>query len=143
MTTRYESHPGRLLRDHLLEVAEGAKARLDHPALRYRELLREVGWLIGLSHDMGKYTSYFQAHLHEDKRFEGGLERHAFLGAVFAAWLVAKRLPELSEAPNKGFLPLLAYLVVRRHHGDLRSPKELVPKSRELKRWPDLGNIAG
>jgi len=143
MTTRYESHPGRPLRDHLLEVAEGTRACLDHPALRHRELLREVAWLAGLSHDVGKYTSYFQAHLHEDKRFEGGLERHAFLGAVFAAWIVRKRSPTLPEASNKEFLPLLAYLVVHRHHGDLRSPKELIPKSRELKRWPELGNITG
>lgn len=139
----YESHPGRLLREHLREVAEGAEARLDHPALRHRELLRKVAGLVGLAHDLGKYTSYFQAHLHEGQYFEGGLEHHAFLSAVFAAWLVSNRLSALPEAPGKEFLPLLSYLAVDRHHGHLRSPDELVPPSRELKRWLALGNIKG
>jgi len=92
---------------------------------------------------MGKYTSYFQAHLHEGKRFEGGLERHAFLGAVFAAWLVSKKMPALPEAPGKEFIPLLAYLAGHRHHGHLQSPEALIPESRELKSWPSLGNISG
>lgn len=143
MVAVYESHPGRQLYEHLQDVAEGTRTRLDHPALRHRELLREVALLAGLAHDVGKYTSYFQAHLHEGRRFEGGLERHAFLSAVFAAWLVSKRLPALPKAPGREFLPLLAYLAVHRHHGHLQSPDELVPASRELKRWPALGNIAG
>lgn len=142
MAVIYESHPGRRLNEHLREVAEGARARLDHPALRYRELLREVAWLMGISHDLGKYTSYFQAHLHEGKRFEGGLEFHAFPSAVFASYLVWKRLGQLPEGP-KEFLPLLAYLVVHRHHGHLKLPAELLPPSRELKHWPKLGNIKG
>jgi CRISPR-associated endonuclease/helicase Cas3 len=143
--TRYESHPGKLLREHLKEVAEGARARLDHPALRRQALLREVAWLIGLSHDIGKYTSYFQAHLHEEVRFPQGLERHAFPSAVFAAWLLQRRLPRLPEAdePLRDFLPLLGYLVVHRHHGHLRAPEELIPRSRELKGWPELGRLTG
>ncbi len=143
MNTIYQSHPGLLLREHLQSVAEGAKFRLDHPALRHRELLSEVAYLLGLAHDIGKYTSYFQAYLHQGHRFEGGLEHHAFLSAVFAAWLVSNRLSGLPETTGKEFLPLLAYLAVHRHHGHLRSPDELVPASRELKRWPALGNVAG
>lgn len=139
----YESHPGRSLKEHLQEVAEGAKARLDHPALRSRELLREVAYLVGLAHDIGKYTTYFQAHLREGKRFEGGLEFHAFPSALFAAYLIHRRLGSLPDAPHKEFLPLLAYLVIHRHHGHLQSPGELVPPNRELRQWPSLGNITG
>lgn len=143
--TQYESHPGKLLREHLKEVADGAAARLDHPALRCRSLLREAAWMIGLSHDIGKYTSYFQAHLHEGKRFPQDLERHAFPSAVFAAWLLQSRSPQLPEDDEllRDFLPLLGYLAVHRHHGHLRAPEELLPRSRELKGWPELGRMTG
>ncbi|RLE75164.1 MAG: CRISPR-associated endonuclease Cas3'', partial [Thermoprotei archaeon] len=123
----YESHPGKPLKAHLREVAEGARARLDHPALRHRELLREAAHILGLAHDLGKYTPYFQAHLREGKRFEGGLERHAFLGAVCAAWVLSGRLRALPEAPGREFLPLLGYLAVHRHHGHLKAPEEVLP----------------
>lgn len=139
----YESHPSVSLLKHLREVAEGAKARLDHPALRHRELLREVAYLVGLAHDIGKYTTYFQAHLHEGKRFEGGLEFHAFPSALFAAYLIQRRLDSLPDALHKEFLPLLAYVVIHRHHGHLQSPGEVIPRSRELKQWPTIGNVTG
>ena len=129
MATEYKSHPGKSLREHLQEVAEGARARLDHPALRHRALLREAAYLVGLTHDLGKYTSYFQKHLRTGKCFEGGLERHAFFGAVCAAWLLRERLSALpnGDAPGREFLPLLGYLAVHRHHGHLVAPETLLP----------------
>ena len=122
----YESHPGKPLKRHLAEVAEEAKGYLDHPALRQRQLLREAAYLVGLAHDLGKYTPFFQAHLKERRNF-GGLEHHSFLSALLAAWLALKRNEKLPEAPGREFLPLLAYLVVHRHHGHLRAPGALLP----------------
>lgn len=122
----YESHPGKPLKRHLAEVAEGAKGYLDHPALRQRQLLREAAYLVGLAHDLGKYTPFFQAHLMEGRNFDG-LERHSFLSALLAAWLALKRNEKLPEARGREFLPLLAYLVVHRHHGHLCAPKNLLP----------------
>jgi CRISPR-associated endonuclease/helicase Cas3 len=135
-TKRYESHPGKPLVEHLREVAAGARARLDHPALRHRELLRQAAFLVGLAHDLGKYTTYFQEHLRKKKRFEGGLERHAFLGALLAAWLLHERLQDrdLPDAPNREFLPLLGYLAVHRHHGHLVAPETLLPPPGGMKR---------
>ncbi len=140
---RYESHPGVRLHDHLLEVAKSAQIRLDHPALKQRELLRDVAWLVGVSHDLGKYTSYFQEYLSSGKRCQGNLERHGFVGAVFAAWLTIKKLPTLPEVRHKEFIPILAYIAVHRHHGHLQSPEVLIPRSLELKNWPSIGKIAG
>jgi len=122
----YESHPGKPLKKHLAEVAAAAKGYLDHPALRQTELLREAAYLVGLAHDLGKYTPFFQAHLKEGRNFNG-LERHSFLSAVLAAWLALKRNEKLPEAPGREFLPLLTYLAVHRHHGHLRAPKALLP----------------
>ncbi|WP_213698187.1 CRISPR-associated helicase Cas3' [Acetomicrobium sp.] len=140
---RYESHPGVRLHDHLLEVAKGAQMRLDHPALKQRELLRDVAWLIGVSHDLGKYTSYFQEYLSSGKRYQDNLERHGFVGAVFASWLTIKKLPTLPEVRHKEFVPILAYTAVHRHHGHLQSPEALIPRSPELKNWPSIGIIVG
>lgn len=123
----YESHQGKLLKEHLLEVAEGARARLDHPALRHRELLRETAYLIGLAHDLGKYTPYFQAYLKGQRRSQEGLEHHSFFGAIGSAQLLRARLKKLPEAPGKEFLPLLGYMVVYRHHGDLVAPAAALP----------------
>ncbi len=139
----YESHPGVRLHDHLLEVAKGAQMRLDHPALKQRELLRDVAWLIGVSHDLGKYTSYFQEYLSSGKRCQGNLERHGFIGAVFAAWLTIKKLSTLPEVRHKEFIPILAYIAVHRHHGHLQSPEVLIPRSLELRNWPSIGKIVG
>jgi len=127
MTVRYESHPGKPLKEHLHEVAHGARARLDHPALRHRELLRETAYIVGLAHDLGKYTPFFQAHLKGKGHSNGTLARHSFLGSLLAAWLLLQRLERLPDAPGKEFLPLLGYLVVHRHHGDLVAPEAILP----------------
>lgn len=130
----YQSHPGKLLREHLQEVAEAARRHLDHPALRYRELLREAAYLVGLAHDVGKYTSYFQKHLQNGTRFEGGLERHGFLSATLTAWILWQRRQTMPDAPGKQFLPLLGYLVVHRHHGHLLAPEVILPPLGDLRR---------
>lgn len=138
--TRFLARPGQPLLAHLHEVAAGARQRLDHPALRHRELLREVGWLVGVAHDMGKYTSFFQKRVQGQgggDQADGGLGRHAFPSAVVAAWLVERRLHDLPDAPGREFLPLLAYLAVHRHHGHLESPAEIIPAStKDVAGWP-------
>jgi len=132
----YYSHPGKRLSEHLEEVGRGACARLDNPALRDRRLLRQAAFLIGLSHDLGKYTTYFQNYLSAKRRFEGGLERHGFLGAVLCAWSLQQELDELPDSPCREFLPLIGYLTVHRHHGHLVAPQTIVPRSHHLRSWP-------
>ncbi len=131
---RAESHPGRALQDHLAEVARSAQEGLNHPALRARDLLGRMAYLVGASHDVGKYTSFFQAHLH-GKRPPNGLEFHAFPSAVFAAWLAREQVGERSWDDPQTYLPLLAFVVVHRHHGHLRAPSNLVPSLDALDAW--------
>jgi len=131
---RFESRPGQPLQQHLAEVAEGARQALAHPALRQRDLLASVAYIVGATHDAGKYTSFFQTYLRTQKRQEG-LEYHAFPSAVLAAWLTREWVGPFQEDRPESYLPLLAFLAVHRHHGHLKAPEALVPCRRDLKAW--------
>ncbi|MBI1788953.1 MAG: CRISPR-associated endonuclease Cas3'' [Acidobacteria bacterium] len=91
-----ESHPGKLLTDHLVEVS----ARLDGPLLR----------LAGLCHDLGKASGHFQDSLDGRGPLAPALRHHALLSAEILLE-VAGGLAAVDAA--------LAYLFVRRHHGEL------------------------
>ncbi|MBI4454799.1 MAG: CRISPR-associated helicase Cas3' [Acidobacteria bacterium] len=102
-----ESHPGRWLVDHLVDVAG-----------RLRTRKRSVPWLplAGLFHDVGKGTSFFQAHLHGQKAPQD-LKRHAQLGAV---WLLSYFQGKIGQELCPAIEDLaLAHLFVNRHHGRL------------------------
>lgn len=102
-----ESHPGRLLRDHLLDVARRVESIADRGSST---------WLAGLFHDVGKATSFFQEYL-QGNNSRPILKRHADLGAL---WLVNF----LANAPNtystlSAIDRAVACDFVRRHHGRL------------------------
>lgn len=129
------SHPGVALSDHLKGVAEEAQRLLDHPGLRDRERLRTLAYLVGVAHDFGKSTTYFQRHLNGEK-VRGGLHYHSLISALFAAHLAQKRFP---HDPNAW---LIAYLVVHRHHGALYMPDRTWVRGDDRDRleaqWKDL-----
>src|SRR4051794_8156076 len=79
-----ESHPGRFLTAHLLDVA----SRLQ----RYGPLCR----LTGLFHDLGKATRFFQEYLH-DQATDPRLKQHAQLGAL---WLMETLLSSDFREPG-------------------------------------------
>lgn len=139
----YYSHKGKLLRDHLIETAEMARRCLDHPAFKSGPALKEVAYLCGLCHDLGKFTDYFQDHLFKNSCFEGGLEYHAFLSATLGALIVQERLSNLPNIEYKEYLPLLAFIAIHRHHGNLRNPRDIIPSYRDLEDWPDITKPTG
>lgn len=139
----YYSHKGKLLRDHLVETAEMARRYLDHPALKRRPALKEVAYLCGVCHDLGKFTDYFQDHLFRNSCFEGGLEYHAFLSATLGAFVVQERLSNIPNIEYKEYLPLLAFIAIHRHHGNLRNPEDIIPSYRDLKDWPAITRPTG
>ena len=131
---RFEARPGQPLQQHLAEVAEGARQALNHPALRHHDFLAKVAFVIGATHDAGKYTRFFQEYLRTQKH-QNGLEYHAFPSAVLAAWLARRAVGSFQAERPEAYLPLLAFLTVHRHHGHLKAPEALVPDRRDLKAW--------
>ncbi|GEM_PF-5851032 len=107
-----------LLPTHLLEVAERTQKYFffDHD-----ESLSQVAYFIGLTHDFGKYTTYFQDHLRGERHW-GALSNHAFLSALYTALVLQTNSIRFSiDTKIKPILPLLGFFVVFHHHSDLRS----------------------
>jgi len=124
------SHEGKLLEEHLVNVADIAIQNLDQTPddiFKYygKHTLSKLIRVCALCHDIGKATSYFQEYLFapasiKDKLKNKDETHHGLLSAI-AAYFAAKAEFEKDNLPkgDKGdFLPLIAFLSVRRHHGD-------------------------
>lgn len=112
-----------LLKDHLQYVGNRSQRIIN--SKEFNEInkifISDVSYLIGISHDFGKYTTFFQEKLKGLQDKNDPLTYHGLVSALFAFEVVneyvkAKNLE--NERPYK-FLPLLAYFVVKRHHLDL------------------------
>lgn len=103
------AHPGDLLAAHLQRVAEQARNSIAPSA---DLTVRDIGWLAGLLHDLGKATPFFQQYLLQTHR-RTPLTPHAQLGAL-CAWWASGRL----DWPLWQRLALFA--AVLHHHGRLK-----------------------
>lgn len=57
---KFYSHPNKLLKEHLKEVSERSKVYFKY---NFENDLIEISKVIGLTHDFGKFTTYFQKKL--------------------------------------------------------------------------------
>lgn len=92
----------KLLKDHLSEVASNIREKIKE--VYKDDVLAEAGYIVGVSHDFGKYTTYFQDYLLTGKS-KSNLEWHGFISAVFAAYLMENIK---SEGKIYSYLPLLS-----------------------------------
>ncbi|AXF57068.1 CRISPR-associated helicase Cas3' [Salicibibacter kimchii] len=123
------SHEDKRLYDHLNEVCQLSKRLVEDVHLKKEkiehDLLLTLSILNGIGHDFGKYTSYFQDHL---KNNNGGKNsHHSFISAVFTAHLVSKIFDE-HNSEFASFAPLLCYISVLHHHGNLKAMDHVVLK---------------
>ncbi|WP_292478660.1 CRISPR-associated endonuclease Cas3'' [Methanothrix sp.] len=121
-----------------------------------KEILEDVAYLMGVTHDLGKATRFFQEYIQEeDERKKRSMRskettRHGLLSAFFTYAIIKEYLNQLiaeselkagsetgskteSETGSKAvssiqlkrdggmtdYLPVLSFLAVRRHHGNL------------------------
>jgi CRISPR-associated endonuclease/helicase Cas3 len=109
------------LKDHLKEVADRAKKYF---FFNSEENISDVAYYIGLTHDFGKYMTYFQDRL-LGKGDYGKLSNHAFISSLYSAFVMeGVKLDNISEE-IKPFLPLITFFVVYHHHLDLTSLSHL------------------
>ncbi len=73
---------------------------------------RQIARFVGLFHDIGKYTKYFQKHLIEGKSF-GGKEQHAFISSLIAYRFLKDTHPQ--ENPK---ILLSTFIAIRHHHSN-------------------------
>lgn len=135
MGTSLFSHPGKPLTQHLEAVATAAEQEVSTIPWTDAALgttLQEVARLIGLYHDVGKGTSYFQTYLawhvakdHGEQQaapqFCEQLKSHALLSAVAGYLALQQYLAKASwstEEQHK-LLAAIGYYVIRQHHQNL------------------------
>jgi len=137
------------LRDHLQRVSELCNKLCMEPKLNLESInltqnklaktLETVGWC----HDFGKATTFFQEYIREtDSRKKSQLKNrkethHALISAVFT-YHVLKSQHYTSDSPLDEVMPLIGYLIVKRHHGNLKNIK---PEIRDLIRDVDKQKI--
>ncbi|HLP58982.1 MAG TPA: CRISPR-associated endonuclease Cas3'', partial [Candidatus Deferrimicrobium sp.] len=106
------------LRDHLLNVAElsrqgMAELRLDLTLISHEELQR-LSFLIGLLHDFGKATPFFQSYIRDREKKGDPFTHHGFLSALIGHCLV-------KEEMKSDLFSYVAYQVIKNHHGNLEA----------------------
>ena len=101
---KFRSHPNKLLSMHLKEVGTSVKEFLAGKDIA------AVGYTVGAMHDFGKYTTFFQRHLSGEEL--GIKAHHSFISALATYYL-------LKKTHNKDFIPLIAFVSVVSHHGNL------------------------
>src|SRR3972149_10361335 len=114
-------NPDIRLKDHLQIVGEnGKKILLDKQLNLDKNLLSEVAYLVGISHDFGKFTQYFQDYLY-GKTSESGSTHHGLISALFTFEVLSEFVKIKSSEHNKihNYLPLFGYFIVKHHHGNL------------------------
>jgi len=132
LSSKIYSHPNKLLEDHLQKVGDLCKQKLFLKKLNLNgyidfDVLKDISYLIGVSHDFGKSTTYFQKYLEEKNESEkinlkNKLEtHHSLISALFSYYVVKEYLSSKYLLAEKyyQYLPVISFLVVKRHHGNL------------------------
>ncbi len=125
------ARPGKPLRDHIQRVSELCRElclqltlNLDSINLEQVKLAKTLE-VIGWCHDFGKTTIFFQNYIHEkDEQKKRKLKNkkethHSLLSAIFTYYIL-KNTDYTSDTDLDEVMPIIGYLVVKRHHGNLK-----------------------
>jgi CRISPR-associated endonuclease/helicase Cas3 len=106
------------LKEHLRSVAELSQQGLAELRLELtlisREEFQRLSFLIGLFHDFGKATPFFQVYIRSREKKADHLTRHGFLSALVAYFFVEKEL-------HSDLFSYAAFQVIKKHHGNLEA----------------------
>jgi CRISPR-associated endonuclease/helicase Cas3 len=127
---KLKSHPDKLLVNHLQQVGDLAKKTVEERSLKIddADLLRNAAYLIGITHDLGKATRFFQEYIDEkDEKKKRSLKakdetHHGLLSALFTYAVIKDYLKQTDQKSElSDYLPILSFLAVKRHHGNLQN----------------------
>ena len=125
---KLKSHPDKLLRDHLHRVGELSKKTVTDKSLNIGDvgLLEDAAYLIGITHDLGKATNFFQEYIKEtnEKKKKSlkakDITHHGLLSAFFTYAVIKEYLSQAERKDGLAeYLPIISFIAVRRHHGNL------------------------
>ncbi len=112
------SENNKLLIDHLKETGEAARNYvLAVPdSVADKNELADLAWWIGILHDLGKFTSFFQDYLLHGNDY-GEKKNHSLVGAIFAMHILHEKW-QTKNIDNFTAM-LLAFSCIYSHHSDL------------------------
>jgi len=115
---KLKSHPDRLLKEHLKNVGRLSRKILVSKTVDNKDIFAEIAYLIGITHDFGKSTTYFQNWLEnmEDSQYA----RHSFLSSLIGYFLVKEFLLNVKKLSEFWYLPGIVWIVINKHHSNLR-----------------------
>jgi CRISPR-associated endonuclease/helicase Cas3 len=121
--TNLMSHPNKKLEDHLKNVADFSYDVFNFLEFENKELFSNISFLIGLTHDFAKSTSFFQTYLLFDNTKKENTP-HSFLSAIFTYYVIRNYLDK-NNVVFESNLSIIAYIVVLAHHGNLKDITKL------------------
>jgi CRISPR-associated endonuclease/helicase Cas3 len=129
-SSELKSHPKKPLEVHLLNVAKFSKERVLEKHIETKELYSQIAFLIGVSHDFAKSTTYFQKYLfdHESTEFA----RHGLLSAVFGYYAVNEYINN-NHSDEFWFFAPITWIVTLRHHGNIKNIMGMDGEAKKLK----------
>lgn len=116
---KLKSHPDKLLRDHLKNVAKLSTDIVNSKYIDDKELFSNVAYLIGISHDFGKATTFFQRMLNDGEKTK--YANHGLLSAFFGYYVTKSYLDRKNKLEEFWYMPLVAWIVINKHHGDIKN----------------------
>lgn len=112
------SHPEKKLYDHLKAVGNLSKTFVEGKKIEHLEQLSNIAYLIGISHDFGKANEMFQKKIKEN--YKTSKADHSMISGIWAYFVIKNYITVKNIKINDLNLPIISYLVVARHHSDLR-----------------------
>ncbi|WP_181305986.1 CRISPR-associated helicase Cas3' [Rufibacter sp. XAAS-G3-1] len=135
------SHPGKPLIKHLEEVAQSCLSffqnnRQVFANTELKETLKNLAFICGAFHDIGKGTKFFQHYLLSPDHEQIGPKNHALVSALFVKELAKAYLKSTSLSDfEKALFAHFVFTGVKRHHGKLKNfvdEFDITSKSDEL-----------
>lgn len=128
---KFYSHPDKLLNEHLSDAGSLAELFSTEKSISLfdKDTLRDITKIVAFCHDIGKATDFFQEYLNAPENEKIKLKNrkethHSLLSAVCSYYLTKKYL--ITKRIDDWFFPFVAFVVVKRHHGNIEDIKDEV-----------------
>lgn len=106
------------LKEHLFNVAERARHKVKESRLNLsvieKDDLERLAFFIGIFHDFGKATTFFQEYIRSKEHKGDRWTRHSLLSAAVCYYFVKDELKSRLWA-------YIAFMIIKRHHGNLEA----------------------
>lgn len=116
---KLKSHPDKLLFVHLKNVGILSENLAKAKNIENIQTVADVARLIGVTHDLGKATTYFQNLLTNGRKSRNA--QHGLLSSLISYLVVKDYLSRKRQLDQFSFLPVVAWIVVKKHHGNIQN----------------------